>query len=124
LQLGGEESSVVMFVISRRALDGLMHNSSFSLKASGGMSLVDFNTATQQQLAGADIVMWSKSKGAYGGLSLSGSDIAQRPDIDRSYYGTPVTAAQIATGDQYASRCPSPRARQLDRTLPAILASI
>ncbi len=98
LQLGVEESSVVMFVMSQRALDHLMQTSDFTFKAGGGMSLVDLNAATQQQLTGADVVVWSKSQGAYGGLTLSGSDVAQRLDRDQSYYGTAVNAMQIAQG--------------------------
>lgn len=98
LQLGAEESSVVMFVMSQRALDNLMQSNNFSLKAGGGLSLVDFNAATQAQLEGADVVVWSKSKGAYGGLTLSGSDVSQRLDRDKSYYGKPVNVTQIAQG--------------------------
>ncbi len=98
LQLGAEESAVVMLVMSQRAEDNLMRNNNFTLKATGGLSLVDFNTATQAQLEGADVVVWSKSKGAYGGLTLSGSDVSQRLDLDQSYYGQPVNAAQIAQG--------------------------
>ena len=99
LQLGVEESSVMLFVMSQRALDGLMKNNGFTFKAGGGMSLMDFNTAAQEQLSGADVVVWSKSKGAYGGLTLSGSDVSQRLDRDQTYYGKPVNAMQIAQGE-------------------------
>lgn len=98
LQLGVEESAIVMFIMSQKALDGLLQTSSFSLKAQAGVALADVNTATQEQLAGADVVVWSKSSGAFGGLALSGSDIAQRPGLDRAYYGAPVLAADIIAG--------------------------
>ena len=98
LQLGVEESAVVMFVMSQHALDSLMQSSSVSFKAGGGLSLADFNAATQAQLEGADVVVWSKSKGAYGGLTMSGSDMSQRLDRDQTYYGKPVNAQQLAQG--------------------------
>ena len=98
LQLGVEESAIVMFILSQRAFDGLLQTSSFSLKAQAGVALADLNTATQEQLAGADVVVWSKSSGAFGGLAVSGSDIAQRPGLDRSYYGAPVMASDIIAG--------------------------
>ncbi len=98
LQIGAEESSVVMFVMSQRALDSLMKTSNFSFKAGGGLSIIDMNAAAQEQLTGADVVTWSKSKGAYGGLTMSGSDVSQRLDRDNTYYGKAVNAEQIAQG--------------------------
>lgn len=98
VQIGLEESAVVMFVLSQKALDTLLQTSSFTMKAGGGLSMADFNTATQEQLNGADVVIWSKSSGAYGGLSLSGSDIAQHTGEDQAYYGQPVTARDIIAG--------------------------
>lgn len=98
VQLGFEESSVVMIVMKQRALDSLLQTSNFTLKVGGGLTFADFNKATQAELEGADVVIWSKSEGAFAGLTLSGSDVSQRLDLDRSYYGKPVTAAEIAKG--------------------------
>ncbi|HET9017954.1 MAG TPA: lipid-binding SYLF domain-containing protein [Acetobacteraceae bacterium] len=98
LQIGLEESAVVMFVLSQKALDTLLQTSSFTMKAGGGLSLADLNTATQDQLNGADVVIWSKSSGAFGGLTVSGSDIAQHTGEDQAYYGQPVTARDIIAG--------------------------
>lgn len=98
VQIGLEESAVVMFVLSQKALDTLLQTSSFTMKAGGGLSLADFNTATQDQLNGADVVIWSKSSGAFGGLSVSGSDISQHTGEDQAYYGQPVTARDIIAG--------------------------
>ena len=98
LQIGLEESAVVMFVLSQKALDTLLQTSSFTMKAGGGLSLADFNTATQDQLNGADVVIWSKSSGAFGGLTVSGSEISQHTSEDQAYYGKPVTARDIIAG--------------------------
>ncbi len=98
LQLGGEQSSVVMFLMDQPAVDSLLKSSSYSLKASGGLSMADYNTANQQQLAGADIIVWSKSKGAYGGLTVSGSDLSQRFDLNNAFYGRALDAAEITAG--------------------------
>ena len=98
LQVGIENSAVVMIVNSARAESQLMQSSDFTFKAGGGLSIADLSTASQDQLTGADVVIWSRSQGAYGGLTLSGSDVSQRLDRDKTYYGKPVTAMQIATG--------------------------
>ena len=98
LQVGLEESAVIMIVNSDRAFNQLMQSSDVTFKVGGGLSLVDFNTARQDQITGADVVVWSRSQGAYGGLTLSGSDISQRMDRDQTYYGKPVNATQIGLG--------------------------
>lgn len=98
LELGAEESAVVMFVMTDKAYQALLTTSSFSLKAQAGYSLADLNTASQDQLSGADVVVWSKSRGAYGGLSLAGSEISQNSDYDRAYYGRSIAADEIVAG--------------------------
>jgi lipid-binding SYLF domain-containing protein len=98
LQIGAEESSVVMFVMTQKALDAMLQTSTFTLKAQGGLSLADLNTATQEQITGADVVVWSRSEGAFGGLALAGSDVSQATDYDKAYYGQAVTARDIIAG--------------------------
>lgn len=98
LQLGLQSSSVVMFVISQKALDTLLQPSSFTFKAGGGLSLADFNSATQAQLTGADVVVWSQSSGAFAGLTVSGTTVSQRTDNDMAYYQKSVSASDIVAG--------------------------
>jgi lipid-binding SYLF domain-containing protein len=43
----------------------------------------------------ADIVPYARSKGAYAGVSLQGSVINVRNDLNQAYYGQPVTATDI-----------------------------
>lgn len=98
IQIGMEESAVVMLVMTDKALQTLLQPSSFTLKAQGGLALADLNTASQAELSGADVIVWSKSEGAFGGLALAGSDISQNTDDDRAYYGQKVMAADIIAG--------------------------
>ncbi len=98
VQIGMEESAVVMFIMTDKAYKSMLQTSTFTLKAQGGLALADLNTATQDQITGADVVIWSKSEGAFGGLALAGSDVSQSPDYDKAYYGKAVTAQEIVAG--------------------------
>jgi|UniRef100_A0A8J4HCV4 lipid-binding SYLF domain-containing protein len=112
LQIGAEESAVVMFLMTEKAYDAMLQTSTFSLKAQGGLALADLNTAGQAQISGADVVIWSKSSGAFGGLALAGSDISQDSSADRAYYGKPVFAPEIVSG-----KVSNPKAASLIKAL-------
>jgi lipid-binding SYLF domain-containing protein len=43
----------------------------------------------------ADVLAFARSKGAYGGISVSGAVIKPRPDWNRIYYGKPVRSIDI-----------------------------
>ena len=66
LQIGAQESELIMFVMSG-------------------------TTAA----AGADIVVWASSSGAYAGISLDGTVISADLGEDRRYYGRPVSSGDI-----------------------------
>ena len=44
---------------------------------------------------GADIVAFTKSRGAFAGVSLAGSVLSSRANWDQAYYGRPVDARAI-----------------------------
>jgi lipid-binding SYLF domain-containing protein len=97
-QIGFEESAVVMFINTQKALDGILQSSSFTLKAGGSLQVADFNSGLAEQLTGADVVVWSKSSGAFAGIAVSGTDLSQRTDYDQAYYKQPVNAQAIIAG--------------------------
>jgi lipid-binding SYLF domain-containing protein len=97
LQIGLEQSEVVMFIMSQRALEAVLRNQ-FKIGANAGLAVVSLGSsvgAATTSAAGADIVIWASSSGAYAGISLDGSVIKPRPDWDRDYYGRNVTSRDI-----------------------------
>jgi lipid-binding SYLF domain-containing protein len=46
----------------------------------------------------ADLMVLSRAKGLYAGMSLEGSVVAVRDDLNRAYYGRPVSPAEILGG--------------------------
>lgn len=97
LQIGLEKAELVMFVMSQRALDGLQR-SKFKLGAGAGLTVVTVGAnaqgATAPNLSG-DIIVWSSTKGAYGGLTLEGSIVDPKRDWNREFYGKPEPIGAI-----------------------------
>jgi lipid-binding SYLF domain-containing protein len=69
--------------------------------------------ATSGNLRG-DIVVWSKSKGIYGGISINGSVVAPKNDTNADFYGRDVRVQDIL-----ANRVSNPAARRLQANLNA-----
>jgi lipid-binding SYLF domain-containing protein len=97
LQIGAKESEAILFIRSQRALDALMHDK-FKIGADAGIAVATLGSDVQGATtahAGADIISWASSSGAFAGLSLDGSIVAPENGADASYYGRPVTAGDI-----------------------------
>jgi SH3 domain-containing YSC84-like protein 1 len=97
LQIGLEQSEMVMFVMSQKALDALMRDQ-FKIGAQAGLAVVTLGAgveAATTAAAGPDIVVWASSSGAYAGVSLNGSIVKPQFDADRAYYGPGVTQNDI-----------------------------
>ena len=107
LQIGLEQSEVVLFIMSQKALDAVMRNE-FKFGANAGLAVVTLGSsvgAATTSAVGADIVVWASSSGAYAGITLDGSIIKPSPDADRDYYGRGMTTREILYDGQ---PCPAP----------------
>lgn len=97
LQIGLEKAELVMFIMSERALNGL-EKSKFKLGAGAGLTVVTVGAnaqgATAPNLSG-DIIIWSASQGAYGGLTLEGSIVDPKRDWNDDFYGKASPVGQI-----------------------------
>jgi lipid-binding SYLF domain-containing protein len=96
LQIGLEESELVLIVMSNRALDAWMRGK-FKLGADAGLTVlvVGTNGEVATAGAGADVIAWARTKGAYAGITLSGAVISPRTETDEDYYQQKVSAKQI-----------------------------
>jgi SH3 domain-containing YSC84-like protein 1 len=97
LQIGLEQSEVVLFIMSQKALDAVLRNQ-FKFGANAGLAVVTLGSsvgAATTSAAGADIVVWASSSGAYAGITLDGSIIKPSPDSDRDYYGRNLNTRDI-----------------------------
>ena len=97
LQIGLEQSEMVLFIMTTKGLEALMRDK-VTLGAGGGLAIAAIGGnvgGATTAAAGADIVSWAESQGAYAGISLEGSVIAPDTDADAAYYGHPVTTEQV-----------------------------
>lgn len=100
LQIGAEQSEMVLFIQSDRALGAVMRNR-FKIGANGGIAIATLGSNVQGATTsnvGADIIVWASSAGVYAGITLDGSLIEPKNEADASYYGRPVTSKDIVLG--------------------------
>jgi len=118
LQIGLEQSEVIMFIMTPKALDAVMRDQ-FKIGAQAGLAVVTLGSgveAATTAAVGADIVVWASSSGAYAGVSLNGSIIKPQFDDDHAYYGPGVTQQSILFHNTVAN----PRASGLVQTLDGL----
>jgi lipid-binding SYLF domain-containing protein len=116
LQIGAQTSELVLFVMSDRALHALMQDK-FKFGANAGIAVAtlgsDVEGATTTH-AGADIVAWASSSGAYAGISLNGSVVEPNREGDAAYYGRSVTSSDIVLRRAVRSHASGGLVRTLD----------
>lgn len=96
-QIGGQATDIVLVVMNRRGLDNLTQN---SFKISGDISVAagpvgrEATAATDYKLQ-AEILSYSRSRGLFAGVSLSGSTIRADRDANKKIYGSDYNTRQI-----------------------------
>ena len=115
LQIGATESEMILFVMSDRALHALMRNR-FKIGGNAGIAVATLGSDVgggTTSAAGADIISWASSSGAYVGISLDGTLFEPDRDLDGLYYGRGASTDGIVRG----SGTMQPGARSLVRAV-------
>jgi lipid-binding SYLF domain-containing protein len=97
LQIGVEDSSITMMIMTNRGLNAVM-DSQFKLGVGAGLAIATIGAGVQGSTtaaAGADIVAFAQSRGVFGGISLEGSIMSLKSDWNRAYYGQPFSSRQV-----------------------------
>ena len=100
LQAGGEESELILLVMTQKGLDGLL-NDHFKIGAQGGLTVATLGSGVEAAISGPtppDIIVWSSSTGLYGGLTVDGSIVHPVHNDDVAWYGRPITSRDILFG--------------------------
>jgi lipid-binding SYLF domain-containing protein len=100
LQIGGESTDLVLVAMTHEAGERLLHD---KVKLGGDASVaagpVGRNaTASTTELANAGFLSYSRNKGIFAGVDLSGDVVNQNMDDTRTYYGTDVSYGTILHG--------------------------
>ena len=120
LQIGGQETDIILLVMNRRGAEKLM-SSKFTL--GGDVSVAAgpvgrTSTAETDALMRAEILSWSKSRGAFAGVSLKGSTLREDADVNKRLYGKSLNNKQIVQGGQAMPKAAEPMIAALNKYSP------
>jgi len=101
LQIGGAETDVFMLVMNDDAMKHLLETK-FTLDANAGLAAGPVgrsSTAATDASLQTGILSWSRSKGAFAGLTLGGGTMRQDLDENQELYGKKLTNREILTSN-------------------------
>ena len=99
-QIGAEATDVVMLVLNREGIDSLL-KSKFTLGGEASVAggpVGRSSTAETDAAMKAKILSYSRSRGAFAGVSLQGVTLHQDEDANKAVYGKELPADQILGG--------------------------
>jgi lipid-binding SYLF domain-containing protein len=100
-QIGGSSTDVVMLVMSQPGMDRLMSDK-FTLGADASVAAGPVgrtaNAATDVELH-AEILAWSRARGAFAGISLKGATMRPDNKENEALYGKAMTNREILTSN-------------------------
>jgi lipid-binding SYLF domain-containing protein len=99
-QIGASSTDVVMLVMNERGMRRLMEDK-FTLGAEATVAAGPVgrqSTAQTDVQLSAEILSWSRSKGLFAGIALTGATLRPDNDVNQELYGAKLTAKEILTG--------------------------
>jgi lipid-binding SYLF domain-containing protein len=99
-QIGASETDVIMLVMDKRSMTGIL-SSKFTLGGAAEVSAGPVgrsSTAQTDATMRAKILSYSRSRGAFAGVALTGATLRQDLDENNEMYGRKLTSKQIMAG--------------------------
>lgn len=96
-QIGGAETDVIMLVMNRTGADRLL-SSKFTLGGEASVAAGPVGRDTQAQTdvtMRAEMLSWSRQRGAFAGLALQGATLREDLDTNRALYGQTMTNREV-----------------------------
>ncbi len=100
LQIGGQSTDLVLVGINRKSMDDMLKEKvklGGDIAASAGPVGRDSQAATSI-LANAEFLTYSRSKGLFAGVDLTGDEIHQNAKDTNEFYGKDIPYQQILSG--------------------------
>jgi len=119
LQIGGQATDFVILVMNARGAESLLHN---KVKLGADASIAagpkgrDAQAATDAAFR-AEMLSYSRARGAFAGVSLEGSTVHPDDDANRRLYGRDINAQKIITESRVEA---PPDARELIAVLQRV----
>ncbi len=124
-QAGIQDSEFMMMILTEKGLRAIMDDQ-FKIGADAGGVAIKWGGGVEGATTGAvgaDIVGFSRSRGLYAGISLSGSILATKSEWNRQYYGKEEAAQQIVISMDANNPGASPLREVLGRYGTSVTAS-
>jgi lipid-binding SYLF domain-containing protein len=99
-QIGASETDVIMLLMDQRSVKGIL-NSRFTLGGDAEVAAGPVGrsgTAQTDATMNAKILSYSRSRGVFAGLALSGATLRQDLDENNELYGRKLTTKEIVAG--------------------------
>ncbi|HZD88923.1 MAG TPA: lipid-binding SYLF domain-containing protein, partial [Pseudolabrys sp.] len=112
-QAGASGGPIAFLLMSKGAIDAFKSGNKISLNAGAGLSIVTYSANSQASWGKGDIILWSNTKGAYAGATVSVSDLNWADGNNKQFYGRKVDPGKVLAG-----KVNSPNARKLKNVLP------
>jgi lipid-binding SYLF domain-containing protein len=96
-QIGGSETDVFMLVMNAKGMDRLL-STKFTLGGDASVAAGPVGRSTQAETDAAltaEILTWSRQRGLFAGISLSGATLREDSDWNRDLYGKKITNRDI-----------------------------
>jgi lipid-binding SYLF domain-containing protein len=102
-QIGGEATDLVILVMNTRGIDSLLH-SKVKLGADASVAAGPKGrtaSADTDAYLRAEMLSYSRSRGAFAGISLEGSTLRPDNDANHRIYGNEASAGEIIAESKY-----------------------
>jgi lipid-binding SYLF domain-containing protein len=99
-QIGGAKGALVMILTSDKAVEAFAtKTSSWSLNAGAGLTAASYSKDTRESGFLSDVVIWSDTKGLFGGAAVGATRVAIDERANQAFYNhTDVTPQKILSG--------------------------
>lgn len=111
LQAGGAETDVIMLVMNESGMNRLL-STKFTIGGDATAAGGPVGRSTQAETDAAmtaEILTWSRARGLFAGISLSGATLREDDDWNEELYGRKITNREIVT----STIAPPPSAKPL-----------
>jgi SH3 domain-containing YSC84-like protein 1 len=101
LQIGGEEIDVFMLIMNKRGMDKLL-STKFTIGGDMQASAGPVGRSTQAETdaaMSAEILTYSRSKGLFAGMAITGATLRPDDDWNKELYGSALKNRDIVTGN-------------------------
>jgi lipid-binding SYLF domain-containing protein len=116
-QIGGTDTDAFMLVMNAKGMDRLL-STKFTLGGDASVAAGPVGRSTQAETDAAltaEILTWSRQRGLFAGVSLSGATLREDSDWNKDLYGKEITNRDIIKGNTVAPKAAASLMTELNR---------